>query len=257
MEYKDQLDRVLRLQSVPCRIVSLVPSQTELLVDMGLRDKIVGITKFCVHPKNLRINCSVVGGTKNVNFDKIAALNPDFILCNKEENTFEMVTALEEIAPVWVSDIYTIEDTLELIKCMGEIFGIRDIALSLVDEIVLGRDHFLKFMENIPPKKVVYLIWQNPYMAAGRMTFINVLLNMNKFQNILIDETSRYPEISLEEISMAELILLSTEPYPFNDEDAIELQNKIGKEVRLVDGEYFSWFGSRLTKSFHYFRSLH
>jgi len=257
MEYKDQLDRVLRLQSVPSRIVSLVPSQTELLVDMGLRDKIVGITKFCVHPKNLRINCSVVGGTKNVNFDKIAALNPDFILCNKEENTFEMVTALEEIAPVWVSDIYNIEDTLEMILRLGEIFKVEVVASELISEIIIKRDQFLRFIEKVPRKKVAYLIWKNPYMAAGKMTFINVLLELNKFQNILVDDNSRYPEINLRDMENADLILLSTEPYPFKEEDAMLLRNESGVEVRIVDGEYFSWYGSRLTKAFNYFKSLH
>ena len=257
MEYRDQLDRVLKLPSVPSRIVSLVPSQTELLVDLGLREKIVGVTKFCVHPKDLRSTCSVVGGTKNVNLKKIASLNPDFILCNKEENTFEMVTALEEIAPVWVSDIYNIEDTLEMILRLGEVFKVEIVALDLIGEIILKRNQFLEFMKKVPKKKVVYLIWKNPYMAAGKMTFINVLLELNKFQNILGDNSSRYPEITLNELETADLILLSTEPYPFKEEDAMLLRSESGVEVRIVDGEYFSWYGSRLVKAFNYFKSLH
>lgn len=257
MEYKDQLDRVLRLQSVPSRIVSLVPSQTELLVDLGLCDKIVGITKFCVHPKNLRTNCTVVGGTKNVNFDKIAALNPDFILCNKEENTFGMVTALEEIAPVWVSDIYNIEDNLEMILRLGEVFKVEVVASELIQEIFFERDQFTEFMEKVPRKKVVYLIWKNPYMAAGKMTFINNLLELNNFRNILVDDNSRYPEVKLEDLENADLILLSPEPYPFGEEDAILLESEIGVAVKVVDGEYFSWYGSRLARAFNYFKSLH
>lgn len=257
MEYKDQIGRVLNLKSVPARIVSLVPSQTELLVDLGLRQNIVGITKFCVHPKDLRINCAVVGGTKNVHLDQIAKLNPDFILCNKEENTFEMVTALEEIAPVWVSDVNNIEDTLEMILRLGEILKVETAAAKLIREIEMEKENFLKFVEKKPSRTVAYVIWKNPYMAAGKLTFINNLLELNNFQNVLVSDESRYPEINSEDLNNVELVLLSTEPYPFKEEDAILLRNEIGVEVRVVDGEYFSWYGSRLVKAFEYFKSLH
>ena len=257
MEYKDQIGRVLNLKSVPARIVSLVPSQTELLVDLGLRQNIVGITKFCVHPKDLRINCAVVGGTKNVHLDQIAKLNPDFILCNKEENTFEMVTALEEIAPVWVSDVNNIEDSLEMILRLGEILKVETAAAKLIREIEMEKENFLKFVEKKPSRTVAYVIWKNPYMAAGKLTFINSLLELNNFQNVLVSDESRYPEINSEDLNNVELVLLSTEPYPFKEEDAILLRNEIGVEVRVVDGEYFSWYGSRLVKAFEYFKSLH
>ena len=257
MEYKDQIGRTLNLKSVPTRIVSLVPSQTELLVDLGLRQNIVGITKFCVHPKDLRINCAVVGGTKNVHLDQIAKLNPNFILCNKEENTFEMVTALEKIAPVWVSDVNNIGDTSEMILRLGEIFKVETIASQLIREIEMEKENFLKFMENKPRRTVAYLIWKNPYMAAGKLTFINNLLELNKFKNVLVSDESRYPEIAPNDLKIVDLVLLSTEPYPFKEEDAILLKSETGVEVRVVDGEYFSWYGSRLAKAFEYFKSLH
>ncbi len=119
---KDQLGREVILEGVPKRIISLVPSQTELLCYLGLEASIVGITKFCVHPENLRKEKKIVGGTKNVHFDRIRDLSPDIILCNKEENTLEMVLELEKIAPVHISNVISLEDTYQLISQYGEIF---------------------------------------------------------------------------------------------------------------------------------------
>src|SRR5680860_282787 len=119
---RDQLQRELNIKDVPKRIISLVPSQTELLVALGLEENIVGITKFCIHPKYLRKSKTVVGGTKKVHFDKIRALNPELILCNKEENTLGMVLELEKIAPVHVSEIIDFENVLILIEMYGKLF---------------------------------------------------------------------------------------------------------------------------------------
>src|SRR5690554_324546 len=151
MEFRDQLDRAVNILNIPLRIVSLVPSQTELLVDLGLENSIVGVTKFCVHPNDIRKKVTVVGGTKNVNYQKIIDLNPDFILCNKEENTLEMVENLESIAPVWISDMYNIEDCKEMILKLGEIFQIEK-ANSLVSEINLAQKDFQEFIESKPYK---------------------------------------------------------------------------------------------------------
>ncbi len=257
MEFKDQLQRTLNLSQTPSRIVSLVPSQTELLVALGLHENLVGITKFCVHPKKLRKEKTVVGGTKTVHYDKIEQLNPDIIICNKEENTPEMVEQLSSIAPVWVSGVNSIEQSIIMIGSLGEIFKVTDRAFEIISEINLAKHNFLKFMEGKKYKKVIYLIWKNPYMAAGKDTFINSLLTLNHFENTVFDVDSRYPEISLEKISEAELILLSTEPFPFKLENAKKLSDKINKEVKLVDGEYFSWYGSRLKDAFAYFKTLH
>ncbi|WP_139855052.1 ABC transporter substrate-binding protein [Aequorivita sinensis] len=257
MEFIDQLNRVVKLSKTPTRIVSLVPSQTELLVDLGLRDNIVGVTKFCVHPNKLRKEKSIVGGTKNVHFEKVKALNPDIVICNKEENTEEIVIELEKIAPVWVSDISNISECIEMINRLGEVFEVSQSALEISSKILSELKAFRAFSEKLPIKKVVYLIWKDPYMAAGRDTFINELLELNRFDNLFTDENSRYPEVREELLRQAETILLSTEPFPFKQKHVSEFQKEFKAEVKLVDGEFFSWYGSRMTKAFEYFKRLH
>lgn len=257
MEYKDQLNRIISLPSTPVRIVSLVPSQTELLVDLGLRESLVGITKFCVHPSQLKKANTVVGGTKQVHLKKIAALEPDIIICNKEENTEEMVLALEKIAPVWVSDMETIPDAVQMIEALGAIFKVEEKASQIIAKITTAQQDFLEFIKEKPARKVAYLIWKKPYMAAGKNTFINSLLELNHFKNIFAASDKRYPEIEVATLQEADVILLSSEPFPFKEKHCKELTALLGKEVCLVDGEYFSWYGSRLIKAFAYFKTLH
>lgn len=257
MLVKDQLNRTLQFQHPPNRIISLVPSQTELLVDLGLRTNIVGVTKFCVHPKELRKEVAIVGGTKMVDFDKIRSLRPDIIICNKEENTKEIVEQCTEIAPVWVSDIYTVEDSMEMISNLGEIFSVKEMASEISKKIDFEMKQFSNWLENRSVRNVAYLIWKKPYMAAGSNTFINAILRLNKFENIFSEANSRYPEIELEDLKAADLILLSSEPYPFKEIDVQELKKALQTEVFFVDGEYFSWYGSRLQQAFSYFKTLH
>ena len=260
MEFVDQLNRTVTLTQPPSRIISLVPSQTELLVALGLRKNIVGVTKFCVHPKDLRKEKTIVGGTKQVDFEKIKSLKPDIIVCNKEENTEEMVLQLESVAPVWVSDIATISESIEMILQLGKIFEVDGRALEITANINLKLEGFKEYVRDFPSKKVLYLIWKNPYMAVGKNTFIDELLQINNFENIIIKNNSRYPEVSIELLKTAELVLLSTEPYPFKKVDADVLAEEFNsevKEVKLVDGEFFSWYGSRLIKAFDYFKELH
>ena len=257
--FHDQLDRKIELGKSPLRIVSLVPSQTELLVDLGLREEIVGVTKFCVHPKELRKEKRVVGGTKKVHLERIKRLRPDIILCNKEENTEEMVQELEKIAPVHISDVQTIDDALQLILQYGEIFRKTEEAVKISAEIKQQRDDFVKDASLLLKKRVAYFIWKKPYMVAGRDTFINHLLELNQLENIFLDQESRYPEIDTDDLKNKEvdLILLSSEPFPFGEKHKLEFQ-KMGDrcDVYLVDGEYFSWYGSRLLAAFAYFRGL-
>ena len=257
MEFVDQLNRTIFLQKIPSRIISLVPSQTELLVDLGLSDRIVGVTKFCVHPQSLKNEKTIVGGTKKVNFNKIKALNPDIIICNKEENTEEMVLQLEKIAPVWVSDIQTISESITTIMQLGALFKVAEKAAEIVSKIEIGLLTLKKNIQDRPKRKVLYLIWKDPYMAAGKNTFIDELLQLNNFINVAESENSRYPEIGNEEFKKAELVFLSTEPYPFKEKDVLKLKTEFDAEIRLVDGEFFSWYGSRLLKAFVYFESLH
>ncbi|SRX54005.1 ABC transporter substrate-binding protein [Aequorivita sp. CIP111184] len=257
MEFVDQLNRKVFLKKTPSRIVSLVPSQTELLVDFGLRKSIVGITKFCVHPPDLKEEKKIVGGTKKVNFDKIKALNPDIIICNKEENTEEMVLQLESIAPVWVSDVKTIAESLSMIGMLGGIFKKGEKASEIISKIEIQLSELHQVIKDIRTRKVLYLIWKDPYMAAGKNTFIDALLQLNNFKNIIDSKASRYPEIGNMEFKKADLIFLSTEPYPFKKKDVLKLNAEIKEEVKLVDGEFFSWYGSRLIKSLNYFKTLH
>jgi ABC-type Fe3+-hydroxamate transport system substrate-binding protein len=257
--FYDHLNRKIELKEFPQRIVSLVPSQTELLVDLELQEKIVGVTKFCVHPKGLRKEKKIVGGTKQVHPEKITDLNPDMILCNKEENTEEMVAELQKIAPVHVSDIKTIDDSLQLNLQYGEIFGVVDKASEITEKIRLEKELFQKEMKTVPERRVAYFIWKKPWMVAGKDTFIDHLLEINKFKNVFLKENSRYPEISLHALKekKVELVFLSTEPFPFKNQDVEALRAEVGMEsIHIVDGEYFSWYGSRMAAAFKYFRKL-
>ncbi|WP_417785447.1 ABC transporter substrate-binding protein [Tenacibaculum sp.] len=241
------------------RIISLVPSQTELLVDLGLEDSIVGVTKFCIHPKHLLKTKIVVGGTKNIKINKIKELQPDIILCNKEENTKEIVEACQQIAFTHVSDIFTLTDSLELISLYGSFFEKQVEAKKMIGELESKIFDFKKFIVNQKNRKVAYFIWRNPWMIAANNTFINHLLELNKFENIYANEV-RYPEVNLKDIHKKnpELILLSSEPFPFKEKHIIEIKQYTNNSTPiLVDGEYFSWYGSRLLKAFDYFKELH
>lgn len=251
------MQREIVLNKIPQRIVSLVPSQTELLCDLDLEDSLVGVTKFCVHPKNIRKEKTVVGGTKTVHPEKIAALNPDIILCNKEENTQEIVEEMAKIAPVHVSNVISFNDALELISVYGEMFERRDLTTTLIKKLKGAKSSF----ENEVPRKllkVVYLIWRKPWMAVGGDTFINSLLEINGWENLLRDKNGRYPEINLKdlEILKPDLVLLSSEPFPFKERHKEEIEEQLEANVRLVDGEFFSWYGSRLLPAFDYFRKF-
>ncbi|CAM1346333.1 ABC transporter substrate-binding protein [Tenacibaculum crassostreae] len=241
------------------RIISLVPSQTELLVDLGLEDSIVGVTKFCIHPKNLLKTKTIVGGTKNIKIDKIKGLQPDIILCNKEENTKEIVEACEKIATTHVSDIFTLDDAKELILQYGDLFSCKMEASKIVQELDFKINDFKLFIKNKKERTVAYFIWKNPWMVAANNTFINHLLELNKFKNIYANQ-ERYPEISFETLikDNPELILLSSEPYPFKEKHCLEIKKSAHNSTPiLVDGEFFSWYGSRLLKAFDYFKQLH
>ncbi|WP_028890081.1 ABC transporter substrate-binding protein [Tenacibaculum ovolyticum] len=241
------------------RIISLVPSQTELLVDLGLEDSIIGVTKFCIHPSHLINNKTIVGGTKTIKLDKIKGLNPDIILCNKEENTKEIVKACLQIAPTHVSDIFTLDDSKKLIKEYGDIFYCKTQAQNIIKKLDSEILQFQKFIKNKRKKTVAYFIWKNPWMVAANNTFINHLIELNNFKNIY-KNLNRYPEIELQDIKKENpnLILLSSEPFPFKEKHINEMaSNDIQSKIILVDGEMFSWYGSRLLKAFDYFKKLH
>lgn len=258
--FTDQLGTAHVFENMPMRIVSLVPSQTELLFDLGLEENIVGITKFCVHPFHLKSTKAIVGGTKKVHLEKITHLQPDIIICNKEENTLEIVESLKEIAPVWVTDIVTIEDNLEMISQFGKLFNKRTEAQKWIDKINFAYHDFKAFIKDKEVQKVAYFIWKNPYMVAGDDTFINELLKLNHFRNIY-EKRGRYPEVIIQKMRIQgdpDIVFLSSEPFPFKDEDAFEIGRFThhAKTV-FVDGEMFSWYGTRIVKAFSYFKKLH
>lgn len=256
----DQLGNAIAFDAPLQRIVSLVPSQTELLCDLGLEANIVGVTKFCVHPYRLKSTKTVVGGTKKVHYEKIRLLEPDIIICNKEENTLEMVEKLREICPVWVTNIVTIEDNFAMIADFGKLFNKRTEAQKWNDKLQFALNDFRRFVNDKPVRKAAYFIWKNPYMAAGSDNYINEMLKLNHFENIYENKT-RYPEVEIKKIRLEgdpDLVFLSSEPYPFKEEDAFEIGRFThhAKTV-FVDGEMFSWYGSRMLKAFDYFSKLH
>ncbi len=259
--FTDQIGTQHTFEYTPKRIISLVPSQTELLFDLGLEDAIVGITKFCVHPVHFKGIKTVVGGTKSVKIAKIKALHPEIIICNKEENTLEIVQELSQICPVWVTDIVSIDDNLQMIQDFGQLFNKRTEAQKWIGKINFAYQDFKQFIIDKPVKKAAYFIWANPFMVAGNHTFINELLQLNHFENIYKNKEGRYPEIDLKKIRLdgdPDYVFLSSEPFPFTDEHAFEIGRFThhAKTV-FVDGEMFSWYGSRLLKAFDYFKLLH
>lgn len=255
----DALNRSLEISKYPQRIISLVPSLTELLHDLGLEKRIVGITDFCVHPYHYQSVKTKVGGTKKVKYELINQLQPDFILCSKEENTLEMVSELEKIAPVYVSDVNSFQEALDLILKLGELLGKRIESEKLVRKIELKHKDLQHLIQDKRFVKTAYFIWKNPWMVAGNHTFINDMLRINKLENVFAVK-DRYPEISVKHLKLQgnpELLLFSSEPYHFTEEDAYEVLRENEKVLTVfVDGQYFSWYGSRLLKAFDYFKQL-
>ena len=237
------------------RIISVVPSETELLYDLELDNEVVGITKFCIHPETWFRSKKRIGGTKQLNIEAIRELQPDLILANKEENVKEQVEALAVNFPVYLNDVNDLDAALEMIKIIGELTGKKDKAIEIATHISKG---FTGLELNRPLLKACYLIWKDPYMTIGADTFINNMMNYAGFENVFSDQ-QRYPEIDVAAIkrSGCEILLLSSEPYPFKDKHINELHEQLpGVEVILVDGEMFSWYGSRLLKAPAYFKEL-
>jgi ABC-type Fe3+-hydroxamate transport system substrate-binding protein len=251
----DQLgNEVFLPEYPPKRIISLVPSQTELLADLGLDQQVVGITRFCVHPKSWYQTKTIIGGTKNFQFDTIGTLSPDLIIGNKEENYLDGILQLKQRYPVWISDVATLRDSYALINSLGEITNTEHKARHLADEIALR----FRAIEKRAAKTVLYLIWRKPWMAAGCDTFIDSMLSELNLKNAVAN-IPRYPELSSDEIASLkpDLIFLSSEPYPFRDKHVDELvQISQSSKVILVDGEMFSWYGSRLLQAPEYFNHL-
>ena len=242
-------------QQPPQKIISLVPSQTELLSYFDLDKEVIGITKFCVHPKQWFTAKTKVGGTKSLNIELIKKLQPDLIIANKEENVKEQIEELANKFNVWVTDVNNLEDALLMIEDIGHITHKSNEAGILITRI---KTNFSQLPISNEQLSTCYLIWRNPYMTIGGDTFINNMMKHCGLQNIFENET-RYPEVTIEQLSTdnCHLILLSSEPYPFKQKHIDELQQQLpDKKIFLANGEMFSWYGSRLLEVPSYFKKL-
>lgn len=254
----DQLGRIIELNTVPKKVVSLVPSQTELLFDLGLEEEVIGVTKYCVHPAKAIANKTIIGGTKRVIKSKLRQIKPDIVIANKEENRKADIDFIqEEICPVWVSDVKTVSDGFSMISSIGALFQKAELANQLLSNM---KENFasLNAAKKGVEKSCLYLIWDKPIMAAGTDTFIHDMLSHAGFKNAI--KETRYPEITHQEIKQLkpEYIFLSSEPYTYTNKDVLNYQQLYPtSKVRLVDGELFSWYGSRMRYFPNYALELH
>jgi ABC-type Fe3+-hydroxamate transport system substrate-binding protein len=252
----DARDREIVLDRPPRRIVSLVPSQTELLAYLGLDDTVAGITRFCERPSHWRSEKTIVGGTKEVDVDRVADLAPDLILANHEENTRADVEALDEIAPVFVTAVKTVTEALDMIRTVGTLTATADQTSTLAGQIIARFSRLPDFA----PLRAAYLIWREPYMTVGHDTFIHDVMSWGGFENAY-DDQPRYPEVSLTSLSERDLdvVLCGTEPFPFHQKDAFtdDLREVLpNTPVEIVDGQPFSWYGPRLLDTPAYLTEL-
>jgi ABC-type Fe3+-hydroxamate transport system substrate-binding protein len=252
--FTDQMGKEVQVPFPPQRMISLVPSQTELLADLGLEDRVVGITRFCVHPAAWKKSKPVIGGTKHFRFDTIDSLQPDLIIGNKEENYREGIEQLSASYPVWMSDVVTLADALDMIQRIGDITSETVQSKKFIQQIV----HLFGSIPELPPLRTLYLIWRDPWMGAGSDTFIHEMLLQAGLINAL-EENMRYPRLTADEIIQLnpDLVLLSSEPFPFRETHIGEIQALCPKSRALcVDGKMFSWYGSRMLRFPAYVREL-
>lgn len=251
----DQTGRSIILSSVPQRIISIVPSQSELLWDLGLREELIGITKFCIHPHEMFRTVERVGGTKTLDLEKIRKLKPDLIIGNKEENEKDQIEELQKEFNVWMSDIFNFEDAFNMIQEVGTILKREQAADQIIDQLKKNIPEIKNIFNH---RRVVYFIWNKPYMLAGGNTFINHVLNYTGLINAA-EHLQRYPKVSKEELKEmnADFCFLSSEPFPFKEKHQKEIELFLpGVKTLIVDGEVFSWYGSRLLHLPEYLKKL-
>ncbi|MFH5832627.1 helical backbone metal receptor [Halalkalibaculum sp. DA3122] len=230
------------------RIVSLVPSLTELLIHLGLKERLVGRTRFCIHPADEIKDIPIFGGTKNPRLEEIKKAVPDIILANREENRKEDIKSLEKDVKVMLTDITTIEDALITIHEIGKRFGKEVESDQLAGQIAAS----LEQRPEEPPLRTAYLIWRDPWMTVGADTYIRDVMDHWRLINVF-DDQQRYPQITLQQIGQRDpdLLLLSSEPYPFKKKHVDEVKEQLpDTRILLVEGEWFSWYGSRMLPAF-------
>ncbi len=252
----------------PCRIVSLVPSITELLCDLGLSSRMVGRTGFCIHPQQAVASIPKVGGTKDVNIEKIRRLAPTHLVVNIDENEKPTVDTLSSFIPnVIVTHPVSPLDNPPLFRLMGGVFGCENQAEILCSQfeaalaILQQRQHLHQASQRqtgAQPNRVLYCIWQDPWMTVSSDTYIARMLELIGWQHWISDSPARYPIFQWNEALLANIdeVLLSSEPYRFTDQHVDALERQIGKPVRLIDGEMLSWYGNRSIQGLDYLAKL-
>jgi ABC-type Fe3+-hydroxamate transport system substrate-binding protein len=240
------------------RIVSLCPSLTELVFDLGLGDSLVGLTKFCVRPADRVRGIEKVGGTKTPRIERIAELAPDLVLLNEEENRLEDAEALQTAGLVChVSFPKTAIETAEMVRSIGEAVEQAEEAERIAKAIEQAARRAREESEGLPPIRYAYLIWREPLMSVSGDTFISDLLRLAGGENAFADRPKRYPVVEARDLAAAGLqaVLLSTEPFPFQEKHINELSRQTGlapEIFHIVDGEMLSWHGSRTPAGIDY-----
>jgi iron complex transport system substrate-binding protein len=247
---RDALGVELALERPARRVVSLVPSITETLFDLGAGAILRGCTRFCIHPKDGVAGVPKVGGTKDPDLAGILALAPDLVLANREENRESDVAELRKSVPVHVSYPRDLPGLLAFLEELGALVGLAEAARAAISRIESAQRAFIPPAR---PPRVAYLLWREPWMAAGADTFIDGMLAACGFQNALGHE-ARYPVTELQALRGAvDALLLSSEPFPFGERHRPECAAATGLDlsrVQLVSGEAFSWFGTRTASAF-------
>lgn len=235
------------------RIVSLVPSITELLCDLGLEDQIVGRTGFCIHPREIVRRIPKVGGTKSVNIEKVRAFAPTHVIVNVDENEKQTADAIAQFVPhLIITHPLAPLDNLDLYRMMGNLFGAQVRAEKLCDEF---RATYRAVAEQpFAERAVLYLIWKDPWMTVSRDTYISRTLGLFGLNTLPLEAAARYPELTLNEpwLQEIDLVLLSTEPYSFRERHLPEIAARLGKPTYLIDAEMTSWYGSRAIRGLGY-----
>ncbi len=260
---KDDLGREHVFATPPRRIVSLVPSLTETIVFLGAKEKLVGITDYCIRPEGTLAAITRIGGTKNPDIAKILSLPPDLVIANKEENEKRHIEALEREVPVFLTYPRSVQDTAKTVRDLGIILEAENTAERFTSAIAA----FLHSIKSDPPfsqpLRTACMVWRNPWMAAGPDTYASNLLGVFGFENVVPDLENRYPKMTLDAVleRKPDVILLPDEPYDFGDEDKAFVADFLGKRnatsrVELIDGAYLTWFGSRTLEALVYLKGI-
>ncbi|MFN0203422.1 MAG: ABC transporter substrate-binding protein [Bacteroidia bacterium] len=252
--YIDNIGRRVQFPAKLERMISLCPSVTETLYDLGLAEKVVGRTKFCIHPSSEVKKAKIIGGTKKIDFAQIDALKPDVIWSVKEENTQEIVEELAKKHPVFVFDIDDFTSALEMIRVLGKLTETELLANQLTKNI---QSQWTALKNKVEAKKCLYFIWKEPLMLASKGTYIDTVLTHLGFENLAHTLGERYPIIEEKQFAdlAIETIFLSSEPYPFAEKH-LDYFRKLAPaaQIQIVDGEMFSWYGTRMLLASDYFK---